>query len=447
MHADGIRFHCKHFSAKGAANVLSEAVPLFAQFPVFVPPASLPAPLRAGSDYDQFLHALEYNKDAAPPPPTIEYEFHITPHLDRTWSFLIIGGSPRGGASFAVQTQSGTGNDTIGSCLVFDNFNGTYVVECTPTPSRDALLTVELKHVDFGAYVPYGEKLFVHQQLKQPLFECEYAAPSAHSPDCSQDSSLDLTGGWWTEARTATPRYHPTGWCEEAPVMNLSDCMRSYTDVYMFGESHMRFFYDYITQELGISNGTLEVKHLDDSAGNIHYFATHYLTKGPEGGVFIESLSRTNFTNNSLVLISFGSWHLHGMAVAKTILDVRDVLVPALKRVMAGPNVPRIIVFTGPAKFKQEGPWAGIENTASMAALLEAVQLLMPAGVTVLDIVHATRTFMESIEPPIDWDCWNDHQCSCHIMCRLDGTTRVTGRFGKEIFREVMRRACAQISS
>jgi hypothetical protein len=77
-----------------------------------------------------------------------------------------------------------------------------------------------------------------------------------------------------------------------------------------------------------------------------------------------------------------------------------------------------------------------------MAALLEAVQLLMPAGVTVLDIVHATRTFMESITPPIDWDCWNDHQCSCHIMCRLDGTTTVTGRFGKEIFRKVMQRAC-----
>jgi hypothetical protein len=447
-HASGVRFRCKNFSTKGTANVLSEPVPLFAQMTIFLPPTSLPEPLRAGSDYDQFLHSLLNNKGIERPPATIEYEFHITPNKNKTWSFFIVGGSARGGASFAVQTQSGANNGTLGSCLVSDNFNGRYTVDCIPTPTRNALLTVDLTHVDFGAFAPYGKMSFVQQQIKVPLFECAYASPSMHDQDCSHESSLDVTGGWWTEARSAAPRYNPTSWCEEVPVMNLSDCMRFYTDVYMFGESHMRFFYDYLTQQLNISNGTLEVKHSDDSAGNIHFFATHYITKGPEGGVLIDALSRTNFTNNSLILINFGSWHLHGMAVTKTILDVQNVLVPALRRILAGPNVTRILVFTAPAKFRQEGPWAGIENTASMAALLEAVQLLMPEGVAVLDIVHSTRTFMESIKPPIDWDCWNDHQCSCHIMCRLDGTTTVTGRFGKEIFREVMRRACpdAQMS-
>ena len=89
---------------------------------------------------------------------------------------------------------------------------------------------MELKHVDFGAFVPYGEKeLIVHQQLKQPLFDCEYAAPSAHIPDCSQDSSLGLSGGWWSDARSDAPSYHSTDWCEEPPVMDLSACMRSYT--------------------------------------------------------------------------------------------------------------------------------------------------------------------------------------------------------------------------
>ena len=442
MHPGDFHFHCKHLSAKGVATVLSEPVPLFAQSATYVSPASLPSPKHSGSDYDQFLHALLLGSDRPPPPPTVYYEFYITPRTDRTWSFSITGGSSSGGASFAVQTQSGINLGTIGSCLVFDQFNGTYVVECVPTPTREALLTVELKHVDFGAFLTFGDNNVVHQQLKVPLFNCNYAAPSAHNASCSLKSSFDVTGGWWTEARTAIPRYHSSGWCEKAPVLNISDCMRSYSDVYMFGESHTRFFYDYITQLLGIANGTLEVKHADDSADNVHYFATHYITKGPEGGVLIDALQRINFTNNSLVFIGFGSWQLHGKGLTQTILDVKDVLVPALNRVIVQPNVTRVIVFTGPAQFKQEGSWAGIENTASMAALLEAVQLLMPLGVTVLDIVHATRAFMESISPPIDWDCWNDHQCSCHIMCRLDGTTTVTGRFGKEIFREIMQYAC-----
>lgn len=443
VHPGGdFRFHCKHLSAKGSASVLYEPVSLLAKAVVNISSTSLPAPTRTGSDYDQFLHALSLNRDMPQPPTVADYEFFISPMTDKTWTFSITGGSSSGGASFAAQTQSGVNLDTIGSCLVYDHFNGTYAVECVPTPTREALLTVELKHTDFGAFLPFGDKFFVQQQLKVPLFDCEYAAPSAHRVDCSRGSSLDVTGGWWTEARTATPRHQHSSWCDEAPALDLSECMRFYTDVYMFGESHMRFFYDFITQQLGIANGTLEVKHADDSAANIHYFATHYITKGPEGGVLIDALQRTSFTNNSLVLIGFGSWQLHGVGIAKSILDVKDVLVPALNRIMAEPNVTRLVVFTGPAKFKQEGPWAGIENTASMAALQEAVQLLVPPGVTVLDIVHATRTFMESITPPIDWDCWNDHQCSCHIMCRLDGTTTVTGRFGKEIFREVMQHAC-----
>ena len=424
--------------------MLFEPVPLFERSVMHVAPATLPAPRRAGSDYDQFLHALLLDGDRPRPQSTTDYEFRISPRADRTWSFAIVGGSSSGGASFAVQMHSGLNHETIGSCLVFDQFNGTYTVECAPTPTREAIITVELKHIHYGAFLPFGDKFDVHQQLKVPLFECEYAAPSVHNVDCERQrySTLDVSGGWWTDARTAKPRFQPSGWCKEAPDLNLSDCMRSYTDVYMFGESHMRFFYDYITQQLGIANGTLELKHSDDSAANIHYFASHYITKGPEGGVLIDALQRTNFRNNSLVLVSFGSWQLHGKGLTQSILDVKDVLVPALSRVMAEPNVTRIIVFTGPAKYKQEGSWAGIENTAAMAALLEAVQLLMPQGIAVLDIVHATRTFMESITPPIDWDCWNDHQCSCHIMCRLDGTATVTGRFGKAILRQIMQHAC-----
>ena len=157
----------------------------------------------------------------------------------------------------------------------------------------------------------------------------------------------------------------------------------------------------------------------------------------------VDALRRMQFTNNSLLLVSFGSWHLHGFGVARTIRDVQTVLVPELERIMRNVSV-RVVVFTGPAKFKQEGPWAGIENTASMAALLEATRLLMPPNVTVLDIVHPTRAFMESVEPAVDWDCQNDGQCSCHILCRLGGGPNVTGRFGVQIFGEIMQQACTR---
>jgi hypothetical protein len=211
----------------------------------------------------------------------------------------------------------------------------------------------------------------------------------------------------------------------------------------MFGESHMRFFYDLLLQELGIFDGNLEVKHSDDSTRNIHYFATHYITQGPEGGVMIDALRKTNFTTNSLVLISFGSWHLHGMGLAKTILDLREVLVPEVQRILDIYGA-RVVVFTGPAKFKQVGAFAGIENTASMTAILEAVSMLMPKDVIVLDMVNPTRGFLESALPAIDWDCQNDNQCQCHMLCRLGGGSNVTGRFGTELFHLAMNEACAK---
>jgi hypothetical protein len=429
-------------------KVVSEQVSLFKAEDVYVPATQFPPALHPGSEYDQFLRSLALNENSEPLPPEVEVQFAITPILTKTWTFQISGGSPLGGASFAVQTQS-EGNTTLGSCVTTDNFNGTYTVSCAPTRSNDGVLTVELNHLSFGAFTPFGHERFVQQKLKQPLFECRYTVPAGAArarPDCAHSFAATATdterfGGWWTEFRSEQPQHFPTNWCAQETATDLKRCMAGFTNVYMYGESHMRFFYDYLLAKLERPNGHLEVKHSDDTSGNVHYFATHYITRGPEGGVMIDALRNTSFANGSLILISYGSWHLHGMGLAKTIADVKDVLVPQLKRILTTAKV-KVLVFTGPAKFKQEGPWAGIENTASMAALLEATQLLMPLEISVLDIVHPTRGFMETVTPPVQWDCDRDGQCQCHILCRLGGSSNVTGRFGKEIFREIVHQAC-----
>jgi hypothetical protein len=105
------------------------------------------------------------------------------------------------------------------------------------------------------------------------------------------------------------------------------------------------------------------------------------------------------------------------------------VLVPEVQRIQDVYGA-RIVVFTGPAKFKQVGAFAGIENTASMTAILEVTSMLMPKGVIVLDMVNPTRGFLQSALPAIDWDCQNDNQCQCHMLCRLGGGSLVSGRFG-----------------
>ena len=428
------------FAAHGQATVRSSPVPLFRAADVHLERTRFRPPRRRGGDYHQFLVSLDANPDATPPTHAeLNYTLHAQ-HLT-PWHFTIAGGPAAGGSSFAVQTQSGADGSTVGSCLVSDHFDGTYAVACAPTHDGRARLTADLMHVQFGAFTPYGAALEAQEQIKAPLFDCTYVStPAIRAETCAGDA-LDVQGGWWLDVRSQEPTHESTDGCSRsAPVAELQTCVASFPSIFMVGESHMRFFYDYVLQALGRPNKNLEVKHSDDSSGNVHYLAAHYIVTGPEGGVILNALRGANFTDGSLLLLSFGSWHLHGVGLAKTVALVRDVLVPELERIMREHRV-AVYVTTAPAKFRQEGAWAGVENTASVAALQEATEMLMPEGVHTFDIVHATRGFMESVRPAIDWDCDKDGQCSCHILCRHGGSD-VYGRFGKQIFWRVWNDIC-----
>jgi len=212
----------------------------------------------------------------------------------------------------------------------------------------------------------------------------------------------------------------------------------------MFGESHMRFYYDLVVQSMGLRPPG-ELKHVDDSAENLSYYATHYITQGPDAAYMIEKLRATVFGDRNLLMITFGSWELHVKALAQTVLDIRDVLVPELAQIkLRHPDI-RILVFTSPAKFLQEGASAGIENTASVRALLEATQVLVPTHLAeVLDVVTPSSAFLETV--PLEWDCDRDGQCQCHMLCRLGAGANVSGRVGEALLRDVILRAACHRS-
>lgn len=427
------------FVATGRATVVSSPVPLFSAADVFRDRTEFGPPKHRGGDYHQFLESLDVNPEAAAP-QYADLNYTLRAHHLLQWQFTIHGGPTGGGSSFAAQTR-GDG-DVVASCLVTDRFDGSYDVACAPTRDGRARITVDLMHVQFGAFTPYGPRLEVQEQIKAPLFDCTYTSVHVLTTETvCKATALDRQGGRWLDARSEAPTHESTDGCSaSAPMPRMAECVASFPHVHMVGESHMRFFYDYLLQVMGRPNKNLEVKHSDDSSGNLHYHAAHYIVQGPEGGVIMNALRGINFTSGSLLMVSFGSWHLHGMGLAKSVALVRDVLAPELERLMATHNL-RVVVTTAPAKFKQEGAWAGIENTASVAALQEATEMSMPAGVRVVDMVHATRGFMESVRPPIDWDCDHDGQCSCHILCRHGGSD-VYGRFGKQVFWRIWEAAC-----
>lgn len=318
-----------------------------------------------GNEYAQFYRALELNPTALPPKDAESLEYTITPDNHRYHpggSFTIKGGSQAGGSSFAVQTESA--GDTIGSCLVTDNFDSTYTVQCAPIKTNSARLTVDLTHTNFGAFLPFGPGQIVQEQMKVPLFTCEYEAHFKPHLPCQQ---FDIYGGWWSETRSSKPIYTPTS-CAALPVVSLKDDCLSTPSFFFIGESHARFFYDFMLQSIGVNIGDLTLKHSDASHGNIHFKAAHYLSSGPE------VLERTEFPKGSTVILTVGSWMLHGWGLGASIIAVQEVLLPALVQL----RHVRVVFVSSPAKFKQEGSWAGIENTHSQIAFVQAVRMILP---------------------------------------------------------------------
>ena len=407
----GTPFECDHYVVSRTAFVKTNEVPLFSYAEAFKK-RDLPAARIPGGDYDVFLHSLHENAERASIHPefSVLLNYTISNGGLSPFSFVLRGGSLRGGSSFTAQTETVVdGRSTLGPCAVHDSFDGSYRLHCAQPPQRgvaNTRLTVELTHVEFGAFSPFGRGMRVMEQMKEPLFECALVVRDATRDTVQQRRAsllpFDVSGGWWEDARSAAPHHLSSDgvdWLRGGVAMLTACTSVKYSDVHMVGESHMRFFYDFLLQLLDIWNGALDVKHTDDAAGNIRYYARHYITRGPEGGVIIDALNEmimnASLSSRSLLMVSFGSWHLHGMTLGESIDAARGVLLPKLGEI-AGKGV-RVVLISSPAQFKQIGGFDGIKNTHAASALFESLHNDIPANVEFLNLVPATRLFMESV--------------------------------------------------
>lgn len=106
-------------------------------------------------------------------------------------------------------------------------------------------------------------------------------------------------------------------------------------DMYMIGSSHMRYFYDAALQEMGFNITHSELKHENENVTlatgqKINFLSRQYLTskRSPElakHGI-IQTLESLVSKPNSEFLIQFGSWDLHSIGLARTILTAIEDL-------------------------------------------------------------------------------------------------------------------------
>jgi len=441
-------FSCASHSVRRTVNVTSAPVELFTHgYSLYSPPPGvrLPPATLPGGAYDQFLHALALDRTQAPPPPSSALlEYSISPSASHTWAFALRGAP---GSSFAVTLETAEG--ALASCAAADGFDGTHTLRCPRPPGGRARLSVRLTHLDYGAFLPYGAAAVVQQALSEELFDCQVAeGDGAAAADC-----FPAPGGWWLAARSASPAHVSDPGCLASaapppppPPPDLVACAARTPGLYLFGESHSRFQYDLLLERLGLAEGKgLELKHSDDDAGRLHFRAAHYVQPGPEGGVLLDALeAAAPFPPGAALLISFGSWQLHGKGLLQSILDVQ-VLAPRLRSLLASDPGLRISFVSAPAVHRQEGPFAGVQTSPAHAALVEAAAALLPREVRLVDMVSASRPFLEAT-PALDWDCWDDALCGCHMLCRLTwkGVQNISGRFGLVLFDELMRDVCGE---
>lgn len=299
-------------------------------------------------------------------------------------------------------------------------------------------LYVYLTHVNDGVthtFQPDGQN--VMEDMAVPMFECHTSEGPSFKPvnaskhrvcEYEDDLVLDRQRGAWHLDADGTLRWMTRSKCI---VPEYSQPIPSYARLLFIGDSHMRFFYDlYVQRNLGIQKNYTEVKHLDDTTGNVQYLARHYITRQRAPEFTKDEIAETLcqlppvFGDKTVILIGFGSWDLHANGLRYTLDAIEGSLAPA---VLAAERLGYTVYLSTPPAYPsgaQRGAWAGMRNNHAHEFIKHKLNTVFEET-KVIDTSRLTRALSETAPTVFDW------QCGDHILCYRG--TRVVGPVGNAV--------------
>ena len=221
---------------------------------------------------------------------------------------------PTGGGSSLLALS-----DTVRRRLCFydDYFNGTYIIWCPPpSPGQCSKVSVEMKFVNFSAYIigyfPLKNGLIWERKIcwnetsrKQtyPGFQLSrtlippWSKTDPHAPHtCRIDWIRGANGSVINDNGAEIPLLGDDEFCLR---------IRRFRRIIMIGSSHMRYKFNYISAKCNHAIGPKERKHGSAEVNGITYiYSTHMITIA---GVWTKHLEVMNLTKHDAVIIQHGA--------------------------------------------------------------------------------------------------------------------------------------------
>ena len=170
------------------------------------------------------------------------------------------------GFSFTIKQYFGESFNHVAQCSYEDYKNGTYSAKCNKHYGKCTKLTIMLDYMNFEAFLEHPKIIPLHYTIKELSM-------------CSKVNIASKAFNW---------EINNSGKCERLfegnnPVSLTSDDMicshlKTYSDVYIVGPSHLRFFADYIMHKCYGRNMTkISPFHDDLTTENIHFVEWRYM--------------------------------------------------------------------------------------------------------------------------------------------------------------------------
>ena len=221
---------------------------------------------------------------------------------------------PTGGGSSLLALS-----DTVRRRLCFydDYFNGTYIIWCPPpSPGQCSKVSVEMKFVNFSAYIigyyPLKNGLIWERKIcwnetsrKQTYLGVDlprtlippWSTTNPHAPHtCRIDWIRGANGSVINDNGVEIPLLEDDEFCLR---------IRLFRRIIMIGSSHMRYKFNYISAKCNHAIGPKKRKHGSAQVNGITYIhSTHMITMAD---VWTTHLDNMNLTKHDAVIIQHGA--------------------------------------------------------------------------------------------------------------------------------------------
>lgn len=319
----------------------------------------------------------------------------------------------KGGSSFDALV---IGDQFANKCAVTDHFNGNYSV-CCDMQETCMNVTLTLMYVNFTAYMSYrnlmGTNLFFF--FKKICVSYSYTSSSAHkNNEVANTNEYEKKQGSTRQIRIISrSKYQPGLWTyadniwqwigdgtkyNQPSKANLDECLAQLHTVYMYGDSHMRFYFMYILSILGAISSAHHSKFTHEKIKNVIFQATNYSTvlAGELTKLMQSNMTRTSVKKDVLILTA-GCWDIAFSSMEVSLISVNKLvrIVNKLKRHPRWSHANLIWMTIPPFTNHEAIDYQNNYNRAAVNAYI--IPLMNKIGFTVIDVYPILNTFNNAV--------------------------------------------------